>query len=284
MRRVFQFAMAGGAVVMPLICGAFLRGHTDKVLAHGVEYAGRITEPALRECSGVAMSPRHHDVFWTHNDSSNSEVLYAIRRNGVLIGAWKVVGAPLADWEDITFDHEGNLLLADIGDNHRCRKRIAVHRIKEPDPRAVGRLAPIEQSWLLTYPDGPRDAESLFVLGCHAYVITKRLKHAAEIYRFPLSTNTCAVLELVTELDVGSAVTSAALSPDSSTLAVVSAAGAFAYHLDGALVRGMKLQRIYQNAFPLAKREGCTFTHEGLLTTSEGRDMHLFTADVFRVK
>jgi hypothetical protein len=249
----------------------------------GVQYLGKITEPAIRESSGVAMSHRYPGVFWTHNDSNNPEVLYAITRNGALIARWRVEGARLWDFEDITFDNDGNLLLADTGDNRLWRKHVAVHRVNEPDPTQGDGTVAINQSWVLSYPSGPRNAEAIFVLGPYAYLITKRLKDPAEVYRFPLLTTTNTVmLELFAELNVGARVSSAALSPDAKILALTSPLGAFAYRINGDILRVNGLKPDHLTPYRNRKIEGCTFVPEGLLTTSETRHMYLFTDDVFR--
>jgi hypothetical protein len=283
MRRGLQDLRLFGTLVVLLLCVVSCRRREGSSVPDGVLYLGKITEPALRECSGVAMSSRYPNVFWTHNDSNNPEVLYAITRNGALIGKWRVPGVRMADWEDITFDEAGDLLLADTGDNRLWRRHVGVHRIKEPDPAKGDGTVAIEQTWLLSYPKGPRNAESIFVLGRYAYLITKRVGAFAEVYRFPLSTNTNeVVLELIAELNVGSRVTSAALSPDKKTLALLSGAGAFAYRINGNISELNGLKPYHLTRFSNRKMEGCTFTPEGLLTVSELRHMYLFTNDVFR--
>src|SRR3954470_12775279 len=78
---------------------------------------GRLEHPAIREASGIVASRRHPGIFWVHNDSGNPPALYAIRRDGALVRAYRV-GVPNVDWEDIAADGEGHLFLGDTGNNN----------------------------------------------------------------------------------------------------------------------------------------------------------------------
>lgn len=280
-RRVIYWLTAG-AVALPIAAGVPVIWHHGGFLPAHVKHLGKITEPEIRECSGVVASHRYPGVFWTHNDSGNREVLYAIRRNGTLIGTWPITDAHFVDWEEITFDTEGNLLLADTGDNHCWRRHGYIHRVKEPDPTKPSGPITIEHSWILTYPNGPRDVEAIFVLGDFCHLITKSTSGPAEIYRFALSVGTNPIdLEPIGKLNVGSRVSGAALSPDAAVLALVSSAGAFAYRMDGNVA---SLPSLVPHFSRLKNRkvEGCTFVPEGLLATSEARHIYLFTDEAFR--
>ena len=281
-RTIRALAFPGLAILLLLPYG--ISRWRDCRVPAGVQCLGKITEPALHECSGVAVSRRYADVFWVHNDSKNPEALYAITRTGALIGKWRVTGRRFFDLEDIALDDAGNLFLADIGNNHIRRRTVNVHRVKEPDPTKREEDVAIEYSWRLQYPNGSRNAESLFLLGTNGFLVTKRQTNSAEVYRFPLTPTTSIVtLELVAELSIGTFIKGAAVSPDGKVLALVSPIGAFAYRIDGDVSRVQRLTP-HLTKFENRKIEGCTFTPEGLLTTSESRGLHLFTNDVFRVK
>jgi len=125
----------------------------------------------------------------------------------------------------------------------------------------------------------------MFTLGTNCYLISKRAPEPAEVYRFALSTNKGSqTLELIAELDIGTPVTGAALSPDASTLALITLAGAFAYRIDGNVEQLGVLAPCHVTKFPNLLIEACTFVPEGLLATSETRHMYLFTNDIFRNK
>src|SRR4051812_49706568 len=106
-----------GLVLFALIwCLALQRSGGD----NAVEIA-RISDRRISEASGIVASRRFQGVYWTHNDGDDNR-LFAIRRDGSVIGCAKV-DANLHDWEDIAIDDDGNLYIADTGNNAGGRDR-----------------------------------------------------------------------------------------------------------------------------------------------------------------
>jgi hypothetical protein len=72
--------------------------------------------------------------------------LYAYKVTGGRVGtlaggaSFKAVPMPVEarDWEDIGRDSEGNLWVADIGNNECDRTDTALLKVREPDPAAAG--------------------------------------------------------------------------------------------------------------------------------------------------
>jgi hypothetical protein len=97
---------------------------------------------------------------------------------------------------------EGSCLyLADIGDNYAERDTLVVLRVVEPDPRAEGQIE--FQRLFLTLPDGPRDAEGIFVLpGERLFLVSKGSEQPVTLYRYPppLRPETLVTLEEVQQL------------------------------------------------------------------------------------
>jgi hypothetical protein len=84
--------------------------------------AARSLPAEVRETSGLARGRRDSKVLWTHNDSGNQPVLFALSEEGRILGKARVLGATLLDWEDIEAGPCGDgtcLFIADIGDNAR---------------------------------------------------------------------------------------------------------------------------------------------------------------------
>ena len=47
---------------------------------------GRVTNPELNELSGLVESRRYSDVFYSIEDSGNGNSVYAISKNGTVVG------------------------------------------------------------------------------------------------------------------------------------------------------------------------------------------------------
>jgi hypothetical protein len=131
--------------------------------------AGRVADPTLVEVSGLATSRVHDGVLWAHNDSGADPVVHAMAVDGSDLGASEVEGATALDWEDMasrtTSTGDGELYLADVGDNGANRPSVIVYRVAEPADRpdgSGGRLRVADQTEI-RYPDGPADVEAVVV-------------------------------------------------------------------------------------------------------------------------
>ncbi len=136
---------------------------------------GRLSDPSIRETSGIVKSRRYPDVFWILSDSGNPPVIHAIRRDGRVLASFRVA-APNVDWEDIAADDAGHLYLGDIGNNGGLLPLRAVYRIDEPDPgRPNAEALRVTLATYYQFPSkaGRFDAESLFVVGKDAFLIAK---------------------------------------------------------------------------------------------------------------
>jgi len=186
---------------------------------------GTIETDLIREASGIVASRKNANVLWVHNDSGDGPRLYALDAKGKLLGVCSVRGAGARDWEDIAIGpgpEAGRhyLYVGDIGDNRARHPSVRVYRVPEPEVNAstpfktmaIGPAETIE----LTYPDEPRDAETLLVdpLTRDIYIISKR-ELFNYVYRapYPQSTATPATMEHVAMLPWGLAV-AGDVSPD----------------------------------------------------------------------
>ncbi|HSP67814.1 MAG TPA: hypothetical protein VLN48_08810 [Bryobacteraceae bacterium] len=147
----------------------------------------------LDEISGIGQSRSNPNIFWVHNDSGDQPRVYAVNRNGVLLGTYLLEGASAVDWEDMAIGPapggRSYLYLADIGDNSARRTSIRVYRVLEPRVKVnqtpvtetLSGVAPFD----FVYPDGPRDAEGFMVdpLTGEFYVVSKREAAGNRLYR-----------------------------------------------------------------------------------------------------
>ena len=263
---------------------------------------GHLDTPLLCESSGIVESRKHPGVFWTHNDSGNAPILYAIRRDGSLINQFPIHTLAI-DWEDIAIDDDGHLYLGDIGNNavegfavRHLRAAIGVTMIDEPDPNVVPDpkkwIEPMKQ-WLLTYKEGQRmDCESLFIWKGMGYILKKSIDRSpTTMWKFALEKETPQELEFVATVPiegkgekVGSICTAADLSSDGDRLAVMTVDGPV-------LISGLKgdlstIEKCPTQTIRIEPRtnEAICFTVEGLIGTDEQRDVYFFAFEAFAVK
>ena len=183
--------------------------------------AGLTRLPGVTEASGIALSRRTPGIVWSHNDSGEP-ILFAFDTSGKARGRVQVTGMTVDDWEDVAVGPcaQGScLFIADIGDNNRGRRQITIYRVPEPRPEDKA-TAPAEALHAV-YPDGPRDAEALFVAPSgQLFVISKADARTTALYRFQQpAAGRVGKLELVTKLPFDR-VTGAGASPDGSSVAV----------------------------------------------------------------
>lgn len=154
----------------------------------------QIDTELVNESSGLARSHREAELLWTHNDSGGKTQAYAFDTQGHYQGTLSVQPALNLDWEDMTSfveDGQPKLLLADIGDNGAFRPFLTIYIVDEPQleglPRPFDLKALPLRQMQVTYPDGPRDAESIAVDADEGsiYIISKRDLHP-KLYRLPL--------------------------------------------------------------------------------------------------
>jgi hypothetical protein len=177
----------------------------------------------------VAWSRVSPGILWTHNDSGHGAILYAMDRQGNLLGSVPLQGARNRDWEDMAVGPcpAGSCLyVGDIGDNAEVRDRIVLYRVEDTGtfdgtPREA-------EAFPMLLPDGPRDMEALFILpGGEVLFITKGRSHPVTVYRYPppLRPGETVTLEEVQTLTDGpvpipSQVTGADAAPDGRLVAV----------------------------------------------------------------
>jgi len=131
-----------------------------------IERSGWLVSSALIEASGLQASYAREGDYFVHNDEG-SPAIYAIDETGADLGFVEIVPARNRDWEDITSIPvaDGRWIVAgDIGDNRANRKSIRLYFAEEPRTGKNDRYSGQQElkHWLsLTYPDGPRDCESM---------------------------------------------------------------------------------------------------------------------------
>ena len=176
---------------------------------------GHVETGDLTEASGLAVSRSQTNLLWTHNDSGNPAVLFALSGNGALRSAYTLTGTSNRDWEDIAVGpgpspNQDYVYIGDIGDNNRVRSSITIYRVPEPmvPTSPVSNPLPLSDAVALTftYPDQAHDAETLMVDPNNGdlYLLTKnRSGGKSRLYRapFPQSPSSPTPLEFLFEID-----------------------------------------------------------------------------------
>lgn len=149
----------------------------------------RIDKPARDEVSGIVKDPRFDGVFWIHGDSGTKNKVYPINSKGELLPTkesegLEIVGVKNRDWEDISIDEKGNLIIADVGNNCSCRTDQTI--IVLNNPRTETRQSEDFTVYKVNYekPSGflyrflnySLDVEAVFWRKRILYVLTKRFK------------------------------------------------------------------------------------------------------------
>ncbi|MGJ3242350.1 MAG: hypothetical protein ACFE0O_05255 [Opitutales bacterium] len=156
-----------------LVCLATLATQSAmaKTGAHP-DRAGTLAVPELQEASGLIVleGRRGQPVLVAHNDDDDTR-LYRLDAGGAAYGTWQLEGVRNRDWEAMTLIRRGYphvegalLVVGDIGDNAGVYRKInlLIFRLPESPPDAPGNVKlPLLDRLAITYPEGPRDAESL---------------------------------------------------------------------------------------------------------------------------
>jgi hypothetical protein len=186
----------------------------------------------IDESSGIIKSKRFadKDVYWTHNDSGDTSRIFAIDSTGKLLRTVDLKHAANADWEEITMDEQGRLVVCDIGDNNRDnhhgkRMGVVLYRLAEPDPFNADEKPPRPEAFHFDYPKevGPQNAEGCFVKAGNAYLFTKEIE-GSSCFKLPLPEKAPeghSAMALVTRTRTFNIVTGAALSEDGKHLALI---------------------------------------------------------------
>jgi hypothetical protein len=189
--------------------------------------AGTVESTDLVEASGLAVSRTTPNVLWSHNDSRDGARLYAFRPDGTDLGVFEVPNGLALDWEDMAAgpdaQGEGSYLYAgDIGDNFLIRDGIiALFRVDDVDPTTLDGSFPTSDPIALRFPDGPADAEAMFIdpIDPAVYVVTKA-DDVAAVYRGPIRIGDgLNDMTLVAEIPLGAQVSGADISADGSVIA-----------------------------------------------------------------
>jgi len=88
-----------------------------------------------KENSGIVKSRNFPELCWMHNDSGDEPRIYPIHRDGSNYddtryaeeSGFLIGGAINVNWEDIAVDADGNVIVADTGNNENDRRDLVLY-------------------------------------------------------------------------------------------------------------------------------------------------------------
>lgn len=257
----------------------------------------RLDTSRVKECSALAKSRRHANVVWTLSDSGNLPTVFAVRETGEVVlpagsrGNYegvRLTGTRNIDWECLTLDERGNLIVGDVGNNFSNRRNLCFYIVPEPSPSAV--VTPQRRKVSFYYPTqnafpSPSrnyDCESCFALNGQIYFFTKHWTDTETVlWRVDPAIEAYQAAVPVARFDARGMVTDAAVSPSRHRLAVLTYHGVWVFGLPPADAAGkIDETKFFTSAPPLFRRlrvpagdwqiEGITFADdETLLIAAE---------------
>lgn len=247
---------------------------------------GTFQEPDLRESSGVVTSSTMRGVLYTFNDSGNPPEIFATDSTGRAMGRWRIPGIRNRDWEALArgpCPAGSCLYIGDIGDNGEKQSQVVIYRVREPATfqrfRGAADPAPLDlDSLSYRYPDGPHDAEAMWVdRNGSIFVVTKGRSDSVRLFRIPsagftggapVTAQLVQELPIVPDFRLGRMVTDAALSPSGTRVAIRTYSEVYLFPVLGA---GRLGPPVSCNVAGLEKQgEGITWLDDRrLLLTSE---------------
>ncbi|MYR64317.1 WD40 repeat domain-containing protein [Streptomyces sp. SID625] len=255
-----------------LLLGAFAVPAASPALAADGDGGFTITDPRIKESSGLAASHLHPGIYWTHNDSDDGPYLYAVdSRTGKTVAKVTLagIGRP-RDVEAISIGPGNEIYVGDIGDNlDGTWPHVWIYRL--PEPKELKDQTVRATQYVVKYSDGARNAESLVVhpKTGRVYIIDKK-EDGGHLFEGParLSASGTNVFKPIAPVDLWA--TDAAFSPDGTRLAVRGYFGGIYYDWNGG-----KIKRLGSLDMPLQRQgESVTYSADGtkLLYGSEGAE------------
>lgn len=232
-------------------------------------------DPAITESSGLAVSPTHEGVYYTHNDSAAAPVFYAVGPDGRTKATFRLRGAEARDWEAMAATKDpatgrGTLWFADIGDNFDgAWPDVSIYKVTEP--RTLSDATLPATRYRFRYADGPRNAEGIMVdpRTGRLYVVSKEF--AGSVYAAPKKLRADRPNVLRKTASAPLMATDAAYAPDGSSYVIRTYFSATLYDRSGKTISRVTMPELRQ-------AESIAYTADGkaLLTGSEGKNSPVY--------
>ncbi len=149
----------------------------------------------ISESSGLVQMD--NATIWTIEDHGNEDELYQVDFEGNLLKELKVKNGKNEDWEDLAKDDQGNVYIADTGNNNSNRKDLVIYKVPNPniepgdkiDAEKIEFYFSDQKDFTPKKEEKVYDCEAIFYHNKFLYLITKNRKRPfngeARIYKVP---------------------------------------------------------------------------------------------------
>lgn len=189
----------------------------------------------LKEISGIAYAD---NLLYSIQDSGNESEVILFDLKGNIKRSIAINNTKNVDWEDLTFDTQGNLYIGDFGNNDNTRKDLAIYSIDKNHLQQ--KSANVAYAITFEYPEQTHfppkkkallfDVEGFLESNNAFYLFTKNRSKGFDgssyIYKIPnrAGHHKAQLIKTITTCSdyQNCAITSAAISPDGSKFVVLS--------------------------------------------------------------
>lgn len=196
------------------------------------------SDSKINESSALIKSRNFEDTYWTLNDSGDEARIFPFDSEGAsYFPEWDKENSEILipngvniDWESMTNDNDGNLIIGACGNNINMRRDLALYVFKEPVPTQSNKTR-VMKTIPFYYPDQESfppekrnfDCEAIFnAFGKNYFLSKHRSDKFTTLYRMDsTNANEENALTKIAEFDIDGMVTGADVSVDGKTLAIL---------------------------------------------------------------
>lgn len=190
----------------------------------------------LEEVSAIEKIPGS-DLLWMINDSGNSNHVFGVNTKGSIVRKIEITNVKNHDWEDLASDSDGNLFIADTGNNNQKRKKLAFYKIPNPstfsddviEADIIAYYFPEQKKFPPKKKHYVYDVEATFYFKGFLYMITKnrssKFDGTTSLYKIPAKKGRHAAILLgrfkTCKDSKTCQITAADISPDKQKIALL---------------------------------------------------------------
>jgi len=250
----------------------------EKVRSHyKINKIGKL--PAVAdESSGIARTQKNS--FWTHNDSGGKPELYEIDSTGTLLSTKVIPNAQNLDWEDLAQDEDGTIFIGDFGNNGNSRRSLTVYKV--PPGYAATEEITFNYADQKDFPPPPDqlnfDCEAFFYNKKNLFLFSKnrsQKNHFVKLYQLSAEKGNYSIAP-VDSISIKTQVTSADISPDGKTFALLTYGKILLFGIDNGNINFKKPLGCFK--FVKKQAEALIFVNNtDMIVTNEQRQIFRIT-------